>query len=118
MEERNLMRYAPFAVVFALLAFAAAQLLRRQRKPRSFREDPIGALKDRGEIVASRAQEASEEALVRLQESLDEIRERLPELNRRKLRKSRKEVNSRLTDLAGQAQDLLKDLRASGVFSR
>ena len=118
MQERSLMKYGPFVVGLVVLAIGIAQLLRRQRKPRSFREDPIGALKDRGEIVAGKAQEATEEALVRLQETVEEIRERLPEINRRRLQKRRKELNGRIADLTSQAQDLLKDLRASGVFSR
>lgn len=118
MQERNLMKYAPFLAGLVVLAIGVMQLLRRQRKPRSFREDPIGALKDRGEIVAGKAQEATEEALARLQETVEEIRERLPEVNRRRLQKRRKELNGRIADLTSQAQDLLKDLRASGVFSR
>lgn len=118
MQERSFLKFVPFVVAIALIAFGIAQLLRRQRKPRSFREDPIGALKDRGEIVAGKAQEASEEALARLQESLDEIRERLPDFNRRRAQKSRKELNGRIAALTGQAQELLRELRAGSVFSR
>jgi hypothetical protein len=118
MEERSFTKFVPFALVIALVAFGIAQLLRRQRKPRSFREDPIGALKDHSEIVANRAQEATEEALARLQESLDEIRDRMPELNRRRFQKGRKELNGRIAELTGQAQDVLKELRASSIFNR
>ena len=118
MNDRSFMKYLPLVGAAALLAIGVAQLLNRQRKPRSFREDPIGALKDRSELVASRAQEATEEALARIQESLDEIRGRLPELNRKKLEKNRKVLNQRLADLSDQAQTLLKDLRANNVFSR
>ena len=118
MDERNVMKYLPVVGVAALIALGVWQLINRQRKPRSFREDPIGALKDRSEIVANRAQEATEEALARIQESLDEIRGRLPELNRRKLEKNRKVLNQRLAVLSDQAQTLLKDLRANNAFSR
>jgi hypothetical protein len=118
MNDRALMKYAPFGFAAVLLAFGISQLLRRQRKPRSFREDPIGALRDRGEIVAGKAQEASEEALARLQATLDDIRDRLPDMNSKGFRRSRKEVNKRIADLSSQAQDILKDLRANGVFSR
>ena len=117
MQERSFLKFVPFAVAIGLIVFGVVQLLRRQRKPRSFREDPIGALKDRGQIVAGRAQEATEEALGRLQESLDEIRDRLPDFNRRS-RKSRKELNGRLGELTSQAQELLRELRAGSVFSR
>lgn len=118
MNDRALMKYLPFAFAAILAAFGITQLLRRQRKPRSFREDPIGALKDRSEIVAGKAQEASEEALARLQATLDDIRDRLPDVNSKSFRRSRKEVNKRIADLSSQAQDLVKDLRANGVFSR
>ena len=119
MEDRTYMKYLPVALVGILaLAFGIAQLLRRQRKPRSFREDPIGALKDRSEMVAGKAQEATEEALARLQATLDDIRERLPEVNSKNLRRGRKEANKRIADLSSQAQDLVKELRANGVFSR
>jgi enamine deaminase RidA (YjgF/YER057c/UK114 family) len=106
------------ALAAILLAVAAAVLLRRPRKPRSFREDPVGALKDRSEIVANKAQEATEEALARIQETIEEIRGRLPEVNRKQLHKRRKELNHRLALLGDQAQELLKELRANSVLSR
>jgi hypothetical protein len=118
MNDRALMKYLPFGFAAIMVVFGITQLLRRQRKPRSFREDPIGALKDRGGIVAGKAQEASEEALARLQATLDDIRDRLPDVNSKNFRRSRKEVNKRIADLSSQAQDLVKDLRANGVFSR
>jgi hypothetical protein len=118
MQERGFLKYVPIALAIGLLAFALSQLLRRPRKPRSFREDPIGALKDRGENVANKAQEATEDALGRLQESLDEIRDRLPDFNRRRFQKNRKELNGRISDLTSQAQDLLKELRAGSMFNR
>ena len=118
MNDRALMKYLPFAFAGILAVFGITQLLRRQRKPRSFREDPIGALKDRSEIVAGKAQEATEEALARLQATLDDIRDRLPDVNSKSFRRGRKEANKRIADLSSQAQDLLKDLRANGVFSR
>src|SRR5215212_5195159 len=96
MNDRALMKYLPFAFAGILAVFGITQLLRRQRKPRSFREDPIGALKDRGEIVAGKAQEASEEALVRLQATLDDIRDRLPDVNSKSIRRGRKQVNKRI----------------------
>ena len=37
MEDRGFMKYLPIALVALLTAFGIAQLLRRQRKPRSFR---------------------------------------------------------------------------------
>jgi hypothetical protein len=118
MQERGFLKIVPLAIVAALVAFGIAQLLRRQRKPRSFREDPIGALKDRSEIVAAKAQEATEDTIARLQESLDEIRDRLPEFNRRRFQKGRKELNGRVAELTNQAQDLLKELLANSMFSR
>src|SRR5215216_3623351 len=117
-ENEGYMKFLPAGLVALVLGVAAVLLLRRPRKPRSFREDPIGALKDRSEIVAGKAQEASEEALARLQATLDDIRDRLPDVNSKSFRRSRKEVNKRITDLSSQAQDILKDLRANGVFSR
>jgi hypothetical protein len=118
MQREGYMKYLPLAFGAVLVAFGVSQLLRRQRKPRSFREDPIGALKDRSEIVAGRAQEATEEALARVQETLDEIRGRLPDTNRRRLEKRRKELNKRVSALGDQAQELLKELRANNVLSR
>jgi len=97
---------------------ASVLLLRRPRKPRSFREDPVGALKDRSEIVAGKAQEATEEALARIQETIEEIRGRLPDVNRKQFDKRRKQVNQRLAVLSDQAQDLLKELRANSPLSR
>src|SRR5919112_2596165 len=66
-ENDGYMKFLPAGLVAIVLGIAAILLLRRPRKPRSFREDPVGALKDRGEIVASKAQEATEEALARIQ---------------------------------------------------
>jgi hypothetical protein len=117
-EREDYMKYLPAALVAILLGVAAILLLRRPRKPRSFREDPVGALKDRGEIVAGKAQEATEEALARIQETIEEIRGRLPEVNRKQLHKRRKELNQRLAVLGDQAQELLKELRASSTISR
>ena len=118
MEDRTYMKYLPLVFAGILAALGITQLLRRQRKPRSFREDPIGALKDHSEIVAGKAQEVSEEALARLQATLDDIRDRMPDVNSKSVRRSRKEVNKRIADLSSQAQDLVKELRANGVFSR
>ena len=118
MPERSFMKYLPVFAMALLVILGIAQLARRQRKPRSFRDDPLGALKDRGELIADRAQGATDEALARLQESLDEIRGRLPELNRKRMDKRRKELNNRLTVLGDQAQDLLKELRSNSMFSR
>jgi len=117
MMERSYMKYLPMLGAGLLLVFGMVQL-RRQRKPRNFRDDPIGALKDRSELFADRAQGATEEALGRLQESLDEIRGRLPELNRKRMDKRLKELNKRLMVLGDQAQELLKDLRSNSMFSR
>jgi hypothetical protein len=118
MEREGYVKYLSLAVAAILIAFGVAQLLRRKPKPRSFREDPIGALKDRSGIMAGKAQEATEEALARVQDTLDEIRGRLPELNRRRLEKRRKELNRRIADIGDQAQELLKELRANSAFSR
>ena len=117
-EREDYMKYLPAALVAILLGIAAVVLLRRPRKPRSFREDPVGALKDRGEMVAGKAQEATEEALARIQETIEEIRGRLPDVNRKQLQKRRKELNQRLAMLGDQAQELLKELRASSTISR
>jgi hypothetical protein len=116
-NERGMLKYLPLLAAAGLVIFGILQF-RRQRKPRSFREDPIGALRDRGGILADRAQDATEEALAMLQDSLDEIRGRLPELNRRRMNKRRKELNKRLGVLNTQAQALLKDVRSSNMFSR
>ena len=116
-EDQGFMKYLPFAGLAVLLLVGIAQL-RRRRKPRSFREDPIGAIKDRSEMIVDRAQDATEEALGRLQESLDELRGRLPELNRKRMQKRRKELNKRLAVLNAQAQDLLKDVRSTSIFNR
>ncbi len=118
MNDRGMIKYLPLVLAVVCIAIGIAQLLRRPRKPRSFREDPIGALKDRSEIVAGKAQEASEEALARLQATLDEIRDRLPDVNRKSLRRNRKEFNKRIAEVSSQAQELLKELRANSVFSR
>ena len=119
MEERDdYMKFLPVGLIAIVLAVAAAILLRRPRKPRSFRDDPVGALKDRSEIVASKAQEATEEALARIQETLEEIRGRLPDVNRKQLEKRRKQLNQRLAMLGDQAQELLKELRANSPLSR
>ena len=117
MDERSFMKYLPVVGLVALLVVGIAQL-RRRRKPRSFREDPIGAIKERGELIANRAQDATEEALGRLQESLDELRGRLPDLNRKRMQKRRKELNKRLAVINAQAQELLKDVRSNSIFSR
>jgi len=66
-NERSLTKYAPLLAAAALLVVGLARL-RQRRKPRSFREDPIGALKERGGMIADRAQGATEDALARLQE--------------------------------------------------
>jgi hypothetical protein len=116
-NERGTLKYLPLLAAAGLVILGILQL-RRQRKPRSFRDDPIGALKDRGEILADRAHGATEDALAMLQESLDEIRGRLPELNRKRMDKRRKELNKRLGVLNTQAQALLKDFRSSSMFSR
>lgn len=118
MNENSYMKYVGLAFALILAGFGITRLLRRQRKPRSFREDPIGALKDRGEIVANKAQLASEEALARMQATLEEIRDRLPEVSSKQIQRGRKDLSKRIGDLGGQAQDLVKDLRANGMFSR
>lgn len=118
MDSKNA-KYLPLllAAVLAVVAFVAS---RRRKQPRSFREDPIGALKDHSEIFADKAQAATEEALSRAQETLDEIRSRLPEINRAKLdkatKKQRKELESRLSDLNEQAQVLLREVRSRSNF--
>ena len=117
-ERDDYMKYLPGALAAIVLGIAAVLLLRRPRKPRSFREDPVGALKDRSEIVAGKAQEATEEALARIQETIEEIRGRLPDVNRKQFDKRRKQVNQRLAVLSDQAQDLLKELRANSTLSR
>jgi gas vesicle protein len=117
-EREDYMKFLPAGLVAIVLGAAAVLLLRRPRKPRSFREDPIGALKDRSEIVAGKAQEATEEALARIQETIDEIHKRLPDLNRKQFDKRRKQLNQRLAALGEQLQDLLKELRANSVLSR
>jgi hypothetical protein len=117
LDERGLMKYAMLIGAAALLAGGIVRLLRRH-KPRSFRDDPIGALKDRGGMIADRAQEATEDALARLQESLDEIRGRLPEFNRKRMVKRRIVLNTRLAALNEQAQALVKDVRSTSIFSR
>ncbi len=118
MNDSGFGKFLALACAVALAAFGITRLLQRQRKPRSFREDPIGALKDRGELVASRAQAAGEDALGHLQSTLDEIRDRLPEGSRKRFRRGRKDLNARIGDLSSQAQDLVKDLRSSRVFGR
>jgi hypothetical protein len=118
MDEQDYTKYLPLAFAAILVSLVLTLVLRRKRKPRNFRDDPIGALKDHSEIVASKAQEATEDALMRLQETIDEIRDRMPEVNRKRMVKRRKELNGRLADLTGQAQDLLKELRSSSIFSR
>ena len=117
-EQEDYMKFLPAGLVALVLGVAAVFLLRRPRKPRSFREDPVGALKDRGGIVAGKAQEATEEALARIQETIEEIRGRLPDVNRKQFEKRRKQLNQRLAVLGDQAQDLLKELRASSPLSR
>ena len=117
-EREDYMKYLPAALGAIVIGLAAVVLLRRPRKPRSFRDDPMGALKDHSEIVAGKAQEATEEALARIQETLEEVRGRLPEVNRRQMRKRRKELNRRLAALSDQAQELLRELRANSTLSR
>jgi TolA-binding protein len=115
--ERGFVKYVLLGVA-VLLAVAGVAQLRRRRKPRSFRDDPIGALKDRGELVANKAQMATDDALARMQETLDELRGRLPDMNRRQAERQRKDLNKRLTALNEQAQALLRDIRANTTFSR
>ena len=55
-EQEDYMKFLPAGLVAIVLGVAAILLLRRPRKPRSFRDDPVGALKDRGEIVAGKAE--------------------------------------------------------------
>ena len=117
-EREDYMKFLPAGLVAIVLGVAAILLLRRPRKPRSFRDDPVGALKDRSEIVASKAQEATEDALARIQETIEEIRGRLPDVNRKQFEKRRKALNQRLAVLGDQAQDLLKELRANSPLSR
>jgi len=117
-EQEDYMKFLPAGLVGIVLGVAAALLLRQPRKPRSFRDDAFGALKDRGEIVADKALEATEEALARIQDTIEEIRGRLPDVNRKQFDKRRKQVNQRLAVLSDQAQDLLKELRANSPLSR
>jgi hypothetical protein len=117
-EREDYMKFLPAGLVVIMLGVAALILLRRPRKPRSFREDPVGALKDRSQIVAGKAQEATEEALARIQETIEEIRGRLPDVNRKQFDKRRKQINQRLAVLSDQAQDLLKELRANSPLNR
>jgi len=117
-EREDYMKFLPAGLVAIVLAVVAALLLRQPRKPRSFRDDAFGALKDRGEIVADKALEATEEALARILETIEEIRRRLPDLNRKQFDKRRKQLNQRLAVLGDQAQDLLKELRANSTLSR
>ncbi len=118
MEDNGYTKYFGFAVALGLAAFGITKLLQRERKPRSFREDPIGALKDHSEIFANKAQSAGEDALERLQATLEEIRDRLPEVDKKQLRRTQKDLNKRVADLNSQAQDLIKELRANSMFSR
>ncbi|GAB4198996.1 MAG: hypothetical protein OHK0022_18850 [Roseiflexaceae bacterium] len=113
--ERGWAKYLPIVLVALLFGFGITQLLRRERKPRSFRKDPIGALKDRSELLADRAQDATEELAARLQSSLDELRDRLPDARTRKSQKRRATLNRRLHDLNGQVQALVKDLRGKAA---
>ncbi|HEU4326570.1 MAG TPA: hypothetical protein VFS21_25740 [Roseiflexaceae bacterium] len=110
--ERGWAKYLPIVLVALLFGFGIAQLLRRERKPRSFRKDPIGALKDRSELLADRAHDVTEELAARLQSSLDELRDRLPDTRARKPLTRRDALNRRLHDLNGQVQALVKDLRS------
>ncbi|HNP72894.1 MAG TPA: hypothetical protein PLO33_10185 [Kouleothrix sp.] len=118
MDENGYGKYVALAFALILAGFGITRLLQRQRKPRSFRDDPIGALKDRSEIVANKAQIASEEALTRIQATLEEIRDRLPEVSNKQIQRGRKDLTKRINDLTGQAQDLVKELRGNSVFSR
>lgn len=118
MNDNGLTKYLALALAVALAAFGLTRLLQRKRKPRSFREDPIGALKDRGEIVASKAQAVSEDTIERLQATLDEIRDRLPEVSRKQIERGRKDANKRFAELTSQAQDVAKQLRSNSMFSR
>ena len=117
--EQGYKKFAPLALIAALLVFGVVRmLLARRKQPRSFREDPIGAFKDRSEIIAGRAQDATEEMAARMQESLEELRGRLPEFNRRRVSRRRSELNKRIAGLNEQIQALVKDLRANSTFSR
>lgn len=118
MEDKGFIKYLGVLVAVGLAAFGITKLLQRPRKPRSFREDPIGALKDHSEIVAIKAQAAGEDAIERLQATLEEIRDRLPDVNSKQFRRTRKDLNKRVADLSSQAQDLVKELRANGMFNR
>ncbi len=117
-ENHDYMKFLSVGLVAIVLGVAAVLLLRRPRKPRSFREHPVGALKDRSEIVAGKAHAVTEEALARIQETIEELRGRLPDVNRKQFEKRRKQLNQRLAVLGDQAQDLLKELRANSSLSR
>lgn len=119
--EQDLRKFAPLALmtlIASLAAYGIVRLLTQRRRPRSFREDPIGAIKDHSELFAERAQDATEETIARMQESLDELRSRLPEINRRKVDKRRAELNGRLSVLNDQIQSMMQDVRNSNVFNR
>jgi hypothetical protein len=119
MDERSLAKALPVLLAAGLIVYGISQL-RKRRKPRSFREDPIGALKDRGEMLAGRAQSAGEDAIARLQESLDELRAYLPEVDQRQLKRTQKNVNKRFAEISDQAQALLDEVRSnsSQIFNR
>ena len=109
-ENEGYMKFLPAGLVAIVLGVAALLLLRRPRKPRSFREDPVGALKDRSEIVAGKAQEATEEALARIQETIEEIRGRLPDVNRKQFDKRRKQVNQSVSQRTMAARQIFREL--------
>lgn len=113
--ERGWAKYLPIVLVAVLFGLGFAQLLRRERKPRSFRRDPIGALKDRSELLTDRVHDVTEELAARLQSSLDELRDRLPDAHTRKPVTHREAFNQRLHDVNGQVQALLKELRSKAA---
>lgn len=111
--SRDMNKWLPVLAIVAGVVWMLILRKNRRRPMRSFREDPVGALKDRTLRLRLRASDAGEEALERIQEALEEMRERLPEMNGRRGRRKKKEIRSRLYSLSEQAQELVRELRAN-----
>lgn len=113
----NKIAYLIGAIGIAGIAVLIGQLT-KTRKPRQFRDDPVGALKDHRDVVLDKAHSATDEAIANIQESLDELRGRLTDFNRQNKRRQQRKLNKQIDMLNKKMQRIVHDLRATASFER
>ena len=113
----NKIVYLVGAIGLTGIALLISQL-NKTRKPRQFRDDPVGALKDQRDVVLDKAHAATDEAVANIQESLDELRGRLTDFNRQNKRRQQRKLNKQIDTLNKQMQRIMHDLRATALLER